>query len=376
LIALFDLLYIEAAMKIAGAVPPRNEAPRFVSTAQGFAERGDWSRAKEFFAMGIDLDPKRAETWIARGRAQAERGEHQLSEADLGQAAALATGELHKFIEAGWWVAGPYPEDLAASCPPEQMADPSRPLTPHVGGNTLSAADGQSGVMWQRAPSSMLGHVSLSTLFPNARNLSCYLLTYLASPDEREVTLLVGSDGPRRVWLNGVLVHESTDPAVWGFGLKRVRLRLPAGRSTLLIKASHVTGSYLVGCRLHDSLVDRAVALTERRRFADATPLWVQLHGQAPESFTDRCTALCAAAAGDESAYEIACERLRQRYAATNNTSGAYALVLGYVGLAMSMRLRSTSMRARRSPCSSIRPAWPCKRSTAVWATPESTSAR
>ena len=49
--------------------------------------------------------------WIHRGRWYAERGEHDKADADFARAASLTPNELNKFLEAGWWVVGPYPTE-------------------------------------------------------------------------------------------------------------------------------------------------------------------------------------------------------------------------------------------------------------------------
>src|SRR5262249_19205982 len=66
--------------------------------------------------------------WIARGRYLAWRGEHKKADADFAKAASLTPHELNKFVEAGWWVAGPYPADMKAPCPPELEPEPSKPV--------------------------------------------------------------------------------------------------------------------------------------------------------------------------------------------------------------------------------------------------------
>ena len=66
--------------------------------------------------------------WIHCGRWYAERGQHEKADADFVKAASLTPNELNKFLEAGWWVVGPYPAELKEFCPPELDPDPSRPV--------------------------------------------------------------------------------------------------------------------------------------------------------------------------------------------------------------------------------------------------------
>jgi hypothetical protein len=132
------------------------------------------------------------------------------------------------------------------------------------------------------------------------------LLTYVTSLDERKLSLSIGADGPRRVWLNGELLYESSD-ATWAFELKSVPLTLRPGRNTLLVKASHATGEHYLHARLSDSLTDRAVELTARGLFADAAQLWNRLGEQTDSHGVSGYAALCAAAAGDEPASNRPC---------------------------------------------------------------------
>ena len=80
-----------------------------------------WQRAVEL--AGDDPLPL-----IHRGRWYAERGEHEKADADFAKAASLTPDELNKFLEAGWWVVGPYSANLDEFCPPEIDADPSTPV--------------------------------------------------------------------------------------------------------------------------------------------------------------------------------------------------------------------------------------------------------
>ena len=85
--------------------------------------------AEELLKNPADLSlPADRQLLIARGRFHAECGEHQKADADFARAASLAADELNGFLEAGWWVAGPFPADLKTACPPERDPDPSRPI--------------------------------------------------------------------------------------------------------------------------------------------------------------------------------------------------------------------------------------------------------
>ena len=71
-----------------------------------YARLGDRAAAEKALQRAIDLDPQRAQSWIARARYFAEFGEADKAEADFMHAASLTPAELHQFLEAGWWVQG------------------------------------------------------------------------------------------------------------------------------------------------------------------------------------------------------------------------------------------------------------------------------
>ena len=71
------------------------------------------------------IDPQ---PWIEAGRMLVEIGEQQQADAAYAHAAKLGEGELDRFLQGGWWVAGPYPEQIDLPCPPEFAADPAKPV--------------------------------------------------------------------------------------------------------------------------------------------------------------------------------------------------------------------------------------------------------
>ncbi len=88
---------------------------------------GEIKRAEADLQKAVDLAGADPLPWIHRGRWYAERGEHEKADADFAKAASLTPNELNKFLEAGWWVVGPYPPNVDEFCPPEIDPDPSKP---------------------------------------------------------------------------------------------------------------------------------------------------------------------------------------------------------------------------------------------------------
>jgi WD40 repeat protein/predicted Zn-dependent protease len=249
----------------------------------------------------------------------------RLEGADFARAASLRPDELHHFIEAGWWVVGPYPEDLRMPCPPEKDPDPSRPVA--AAGKT--AGGGLSEPSWQHVLPGQFGSVDLGPLFNNADHISAYALTYLGSSEERSAMLLVGARGEAvRVWLNGRLVHENTRAPWWEWGLDRVPVTLRAGRNTLLVKVSKPTKPPSLVLRIADSPIDRGITLADLGLWEEAIPLVAGGYGR-QGSFWEEIwhlyfqANLCLAS-GKVEQYRQLCERLLDQYAQSPTSDVAF----------------------------------------------------
>ncbi len=86
---------------------------------------------------------------------------------------------------------------------------------------------------------------------PN-ENVVAFALTHVRSPEDRDATLLLGSDDGLEVWLNGILIHRLNR----GRGVKldedRVEIRLRPGWNRLLIKVYQGKGGWGLGARIAD----------------------------------------------------------------------------------------------------------------------------
>ena len=204
--------------------------------------------------------------WIHRGRWYAQQGEQEKADADFAHAASLTPGELNKFLEAGWWVAGPYPDDLDRCCPPELDTDPSQPV--YAVGPTKGLSD--EPIPWGAIPTGQNGNVDLPGRRGLGEDSSVYLLAYVYSPDERTALIRVGNANGVRVWWNGRLVLESDERlADWPRAL-RVPVALRQGRNRLLVR-TRVDRALTVD--LGDSPAGRFYTLTEQGRWQDAVDL-------------------------------------------------------------------------------------------------------
>jgi tetratricopeptide (TPR) repeat protein len=327
----------EADLQAAAAVGADDPA---IWWARGrlFAQLGKRDRAEADFARALALRPNDPQQWIARGRYFAETGQGQKADADFAKAATLAPDELHRFIEAGWWVVGPYPEDLRLPCPPEKDPDPSRPVAA-VGKTRGSGAPAGTAVPqalnWRYAPTGEFGRVDLGPLFNNAEHISAYALTYVTSPEERSAMLLVGGGEAVRVWLNGRLVHENTHPDWWPGNLSQEPVTLRAGRNTLLAKVSKSTKTHSLLLRIADSPMERGLALAELWLWEEAASLVARGRGGQGSEWEElwfyTAPAILYLASGNPEAYRRQCDRIFDRFGLTSNgnVAGAVAQTWG-----------------------------------------------
>ncbi len=107
-------------------------------------------------------------------------------------------------------------------------------------------------VSWQviKAPAS--GYVALNEMIQPNEQAVAYGLTYLYSPEPRQVTLLVGSDDGVKLWVNDTLVQ--TNPAYRGAypDQDRVSVNLKAGWNKVLIKVLQGSGGWGFYLRIPD----------------------------------------------------------------------------------------------------------------------------
>jgi serine/threonine protein kinase/tetratricopeptide (TPR) repeat protein/WD40 repeat protein len=340
--------------------------------AMAHARRSDWRRAADDLSKVIELNPECDLGWSDRGYARAKLGDWQGAVEDCTKALKLkrggslptshllvfidpshrqevaaraadtqtlianqprllscravawanlqkwnratTPGDLQQFIEDGWWVVGPYPEELRLPCPPEGNPDPSRP----VAALGKAARDGRTMLSWQHALPGQFGQVELGKLFDNANHISAYALTYLGCSEERSATLLVGGGEAVRVWLNGRLVHENTQAPWWEWSLDRVPVTLRAGRNTLLVKVSKSTQMHTLTLRIVDNPIDRGVILAELGLWQEAAPLVAKGFGREESGWEEMWRyhfhALLCRATGNVEAYREVSNGMLDRF--------------------------------------------------------------
>jgi hypothetical protein len=145
-----------------------------------------------------------------------------------------------------WNLVGPFEaadmDDLPTVYPPETETAPAK------------SYKGKSGasVSWRTFKADDTGYVRLDNLIKPNEQAIVYGLAYVWSPDDRDASLLLGSDDGVRVWINGETVH--TNPAYRAAepDLDRVPVRLKKGWNKVLIKVLQGAGGWGFYLRIAD----------------------------------------------------------------------------------------------------------------------------
>jgi tetratricopeptide (TPR) repeat protein len=292
----------EAELQAAAAVPLKDSS-LVVARARVFIQIGQHARAEADFNKAVALSPKKARPWIERARYCAERGRDKQAEADYTRAAAV-TDNFNRFIETGWWVVGPYPEELELPCPPEN--------NPHPFKRVAGIVDGIGTAAWKPVAPGDMGQVDLLPVCNNRDHRSAYALTYVYAAKESTATLLVNADDHVRIWLNGSFVYEGHLHGNSSHRLQRVPVTFRAGKNTVLVKVSNQGGAHYMVVRIADNSFDQAKTYSELGLWKEAARHYhnVDLPNDAGAWFR-RAYALWQS--GDNKGYRDLCRRLLEK---------------------------------------------------------------
>jgi tetratricopeptide (TPR) repeat protein len=299
-----------ADAELAAAVELRpGDADVWLTRARVFAKLGQKERAKADLVRAQQIKADEPLPWIETGRLLAELGEQTQADAAFARAAALAKGELHRFLEAGWWVAGPYPDQLDLSCPPEINPDPSKPV----------AAVGENrNLTWQKVATDFLsGNIEIGGL-NGVKQASFYALAYAYADRDRTASLYfrVPRGDDARLWVNGKLAFD-------GFGVWKlesdadnwVPVAFQAGRNTVLVKIKHTDGPAWCDCQLDDHPVRRAYHFRTLGLWSEAADAYGEAAQRAPPpSWREFPRLCCLLAAGRDEEYRRGFAELVRRF--------------------------------------------------------------
>lgn len=311
------VLYLEAKALIDGAEAAEKSHELWIAAAQARTEKLEAQRqaraeralaaAEAAFQSDIDAAPQDPLPWIRRGRWRAERGEQAQADADFTQAASLTPNELNKFLEAGWWLVGPYASHLDEFCPPELDPDPSKPML------VVDSVKGLSELPldWRSVPVDGTGRIAAGGLAGWKQNMAYYALTYVYSPDDRTVVMGMNdatdaADPDHMVWVNGERTLPVRGSSAWPVLKVHYPLALRAGRNTLLIKTILAGPTSGFVARLEDHPLDRSVDMARFGLFDSAVePIDTACRKTAKwADWPGRLAPLFAATASDRRQYE------------------------------------------------------------------------
>ena len=147
------------------------------------------------------------------------------------------TPSARRFV-ADWNLIGPFDapdmDALTTVYPPETETDLSAPYK----------GKGNVEVRWKPVKADPSGYIRLTELVKPNEYAVVYGLAYVHSPDERDASLLLGSDDGVRVWINDALVHSN--PAYRGAypDQDTIKVRLRKGWNKVLIKVLQGAGGW------------------------------------------------------------------------------------------------------------------------------------
>src|SRR5690606_34912516 len=168
-----------------------------------------------------------------------------------------------KFIPE-WYVIGPFPnpvsedgrrEGLDVVYPPEEEIDLSA---------TYVGALGQP-VSWKKTGLDPAGRLQLWGRFEPSDLITSYALTYVYSPRDQTVPLLLGSDDGVKVLFNDEAVHQREGIRIAAPDQDRVPLRMKQGWNKLMIKVENNFGGYSFFARLLDPVGELTVSADRSR---------------------------------------------------------------------------------------------------------------
>jgi WD40 repeat protein len=236
------------------------EPSRSIAHARELVAAGKKVDAIPEYGQAITKRPDDARLLIERGRLLAELGRASEADADFTRAAQLAPDNPQLFVDAGWWIAGPYPPNFEWAIESDSATDRSKPPPP----------SGKEPRRWQRVPTKASGLVDMTPEFASFdKNVAGYAMTTVYSATERQAVLLIGTNDLGRVWLNGRQVLDSskyTPP-----GANPVEVTLRGGSNMIVARVVNTVQEHELYLRISDKPWDFLYAHVERESWEGAT---------------------------------------------------------------------------------------------------------
>ncbi len=138
-----------------------------------------------------------------------------------------------------WHIAGPFDngegdKGLDEVFPPEKGID------------LKARYDGKGGkISWQTVRPDAAGYVDLQAHFAgHSDQIVSYMYREIESPNDQEVTILLGTDDGGKLWVNGQLVFTSREHRAAAPEQNAVKVKLKKGLNTLLLKVNNGNGAH------------------------------------------------------------------------------------------------------------------------------------
>ena len=246
-----------------------------IQRARFFGRWGRWAEADAAFAELVQLtadDPQFSLEWA---QAYARHGEYQKA-ADVFEEAVQRRGEdgeAPRRFDAGWWVVGPYGENLQAAFPPETDPDPLQPV---AAATSVDPSEDVGEFRWRPVGVESSQFLDLGALLNRAEHVSAYALLQVYSRQPQEVAILLGSDDSVRLWVNGELEHEYPRDRVARRDQDIVPVTLSAGWNTLLAKVVNFQSAHGLYLRIADKPADLARFYNRSQQAEEALKHWDQ----------------------------------------------------------------------------------------------------
>jgi hypothetical protein len=272
----------------------------------------------EVFERVARLRPSDPRLWVQRACTLTLKGQTEQADAAFAHAAEAAGGDLQVFLDAGWWVVGPYPSDLAATNPPESTPDPSQP----VNGVPITPREGPSVLHWQWRDS-RLGFGDLEDVLAprsDSADISAYALAHIYTPVGRTATLRIGGVNPMRAWLNERLIYEYDPARPTAQTRDVVPVTLRAGRNSLLVKVASGDGPMKAYVNFSKSAAEAGAERHPRDRWAPVIADLEAAVAAAPRSLGARIgSAALRLQSGDRASASSALKDMIDQFADTSD---------------------------------------------------------
>jgi serine/threonine protein kinase/WD40 repeat protein len=245
-----------------------------IAKARELATAGKRAAALPEYDKAVANRPADARLLIERGRLLASLGDGARAESDFQNAARLAPDSPQLFLDAGWWVAGPYPPDFSQAGALENgsATDPSQPAPPS--GNTT--------FRWHDIAPGMRGAVNFEDQF-KGDDIIGYAMTVVYAAGPREAVLLLGNDDAARIRVNGRVVFFSaaySNPDSQAFFAS-----LQAGRNTIVVKVRNLKQAHGFSLRFGESPSEVARAYLHANKWKEATEAFSKAMALDPENW-------------------------------------------------------------------------------------------